>query len=121
MIKKYHSYGHFETSYTVLNIYYTIFPCIVTSQRALIMRQLNLIYIIKLLNKMLFSEIEKLQVSGVPNVEPPPIVSKDEQFLLLETYDSYEDYVRIMTPLFLMETWDSVCILLKSICSDWYN
>ena len=40
----------------------------------------------------------------------PPLVPPDSVFPLLETYDSYEDYVKIMMPLLFMETWEQVLL-----------
>ena len=42
------------------------------------------------------------------------MVDKNSVWPLLETYDSYDDYVRIMTPLMLMELWESVSIKYKA-------
>lgn len=40
--------------------------------------------------------------------EPPPVVKSDSVYPLLETYNSYEDYVNIMQPLLTLDIWESV-------------
>jgi len=38
----------------------------------------------------------------------PPIVDLSRLYPLLETYDSYVDYFKIVQPLLLLDTWESV-------------
>jgi len=46
------------------------------------------------------------KTSGLP--ELPPIVDLGKVYPLLETYDSYADYLSIVKPLLLLDAWDSV-------------
>jgi len=43
--------------------------------------------------------------------EIPPVVPLNEIFPLLETYDSFDDYFRIVRPLLLLDTWESVSLI----------
>jgi len=38
----------------------------------------------------------------------PPVVDLGRLYPLLETYDSYVDYFKIVQPLLLLDTWESV-------------
>ena len=66
---------------------------------------------------MLTSNITIVRVISVHRERVPPVVDLMKVWPLLDSYDSFDQYVEIVKPLLLLETWQSVSLAALQLCN----